>query len=68
MGILDNVFVKKAVKSMVTEEQFKMIEKLTTAVQSGKINQNKLRSVAKKVSNLSTDEINNLLDLIVKNI
>ncbi len=68
MGILDNVFVKKAVKSMVTEEQFKMIEKLTTAVQSGKINQNKLRSVAKKVSNLSTDEINNLLDLIDKNI
>ena len=68
MGILDNVFVKKAVKSMVTEEQFKMIEKLTTAVQSGKINQDKLRSVAKKVSNLSTDEINNLLDLIDKNI
>ena len=68
MGILDNVFVKKAVKSMMTEEQFKMIEKLTTAVQSGKINQNKLRSVAKKVSNLSTDEINNLLDLIDKNI
>jgi hypothetical protein len=53
---------------MVTEEQFKMIEKLTTAVQSGKINQDKLRSVAKKVSNLSTDEINNLLDLIDKNI
>ena len=68
MGILDNVFVKKAVKSMVTEEQFKMIEKLTTAVQSGKISQDKLRSVAKKVSNLSIDEINNLLDLIDKNI
>ena len=68
MGILDNVFVKKAVKSMMTEEQFKMIEKLTTAVQSGKINQGKLASVGNKVAKLSPDEINSLLDLIDKNL
>ena len=66
MGILDNVFVKKALKSMLTEEQFKTIQTFTTAVQSGKINQAKLNKVGNKISKMSPDEINSLLDMIDK--
>jgi hypothetical protein len=68
MDILGNIFVKKAIQSMMTEEQFKMMERLMTAVQSGKINQEKLKRVGYKFSKLSVDEINGLLDLIDKNI
>ena len=68
MDILGNMFVKKALKSMMTEEQYKMIEKLTTAVQSGKINREKMKRVGEKFSKLSIDEINNLLDIIDKSI
>jgi len=39
-----------------------------TAVQSGKINHEKLKRVGDKFSKLSVDEINGLLDLIDKNI
>ena len=39
-----------------------------TAVQSGKIDQGKLKKVADKVSKLSPEEINGLLDLVNKNI
>ena len=67
MDILGNVFVKKAIKSMMTEQQFKMLENFMTAVQSGKIDQGKLVSVGNKVAKLSPDEINTLLDLIDKN-
>lgn len=66
MGILDNVFVKKALKSMLTEEQFKTMQTFTTAVQSGKINQAKLNKVGNKISKMSPDEINSLLDMIDK--
>jgi hypothetical protein len=45
-----------------------MMERLMTAVQSGKINQEKLKRVGYKFSKLSVDEINGLLDLIDKNI
>ena len=68
MDILGNVFVKKAIQSMMTEEQFKMMERLMTAVQSGKISHEKLKRVGDKFSKLSVDEINGLLDLIDKNI
>ena len=68
MSLLDNVFVKKAIKSMMTEEQFTMVQKFMTAVQSGKIDQGKLKKVADKVSKLSPEEINSLLDLVDKNI
>ena len=67
MSILDNVFVKKAMKSMMTPEQFTMTQNFMTAVQSGKIDQGKLVSVGNKVAKLSPDEINTLLDLIDKN-
>lgn len=66
MGILDNVFVKKALKSMLTEEQFKTMQTFTTAVQSGKINQAKLNKVGNKISKMSPDEINSLIDMIDK--
>ena len=66
MGVLDNVFVKKALKSMLTEEQFKTMQTFTTAVQSGKINQAKLNKVGNKISKMSPDEINSLLDMIDK--
>ena len=66
MGILDNVFVKKALKSMLTEEQFKTMQTFTTAVQSGKIDQAKLNKVGNKISKMSPDEINSLLDMIDK--
>ena len=39
-----------------------------TAVQSGKIDQGKLKKVTDKVSKLSPEEINSLLDLVDKNI
>lgn len=61
MSILDNVFVKKAIKSMLTPEQFTMVQNFMTAVQSGKIDQEKLKRVGDKVSKLSPEQINNLL-------
>ena len=66
MAILDNVFVKKALKSMLTEEQFKIMQNFMTAVQSGKINQDKLVKVGNKLSKMSHEEINALLDMIDK--
>ena len=68
MSLLDNVFVKKAMKSMMTQEQFATVQNLMTAVQSGKIDQTKLKKVGDKVSKLSPEEVNNLLDLIDKNL
>ena len=68
MELLGNVFVKKALKSMMTEEQFKMMEKLMTAVQSGKIDRVKLKRIGEKFSKMSVDEVNKLVDLIDKNI
>ena len=66
MDILGNVFVKKAIKSMMTEQQFKMLENLMTAVQSGKIDQAKLNKVGNKISKMSPEEVNSLLDMIDK--
>lgn len=68
MNILDNIFVKKAMKSMMTLEQFEIIQKFMTAVQSGKIDQAKLSRIGQKVSKLSTEEINGLLDVVEKNL
>jgi hypothetical protein len=68
MNILENVFVKKAIKSMMTPEQFTTVQSIMTAVQSGKIDKNKLKRVGDKMSNLSPDEVNSLLDLIDKNL
>ena len=68
MSILDNMFVKKAMKSMMTPEQFTTVQNFLTAVQSGKIDQTKLKKVGDKVSKLSPDEVNSLLDLIDKNL
>lgn len=66
MGVLDNVFVKKALKAMLTEEQFKTIQTFMTAVQSGKIDQGKLNKVGNKISKMSPEEVNSLLDMIDK--
>lgn len=66
MSILDNVFVKKAMKSMMTPEQFTMAQNFMTAVQSGKIDQGKLSRVGNKVSKLSPEQVNKLLDDIDK--
>ena len=66
MSILDNVFVKKAIKSMLTPEQFTMVQNFMTAVQSGKIDQGKLKKVGDKVSKLSPEQINKLLDDVDK--
>lgn len=68
MEILNNFFVKKAIKSMLTDEQFKIMENFLTAVQSGKINKAKLSKVGNKISKMSPEEINKLLDVIDKNI
>lgn len=68
MSILDNMFVKKAMKSMMTPEQFTTVQSFMTAVQSGKIDQTKLKKVGDKVSKLSPDGVNSLLDLIDKNL
>lgn len=68
MDLLGNVFVKKALKSMLTEEQLSMMEKFSTAVQTGKIDRVKLKRIGEKFSKMSIDEINKLVDLIDKNI
>lgn len=68
MGLLDNVFVKKAMKSMMTPEQFTTAQSFMTAVQSGEIDQGKLAKVGEKVSKLSPEQVNSLLDLIDKNL
>jgi hypothetical protein len=39
-----------------------------TAVQSGKIDRVKLKRIGEKISKMSIDEINKLVDLIDKNI
>jgi len=66
MNILDNIFVKKAMKSMMTPEQFETIQRFMIAVQSGKIDKTKLSRIGQKVSKLSIEEINDLLDEIEK--
>ncbi len=68
MGLLDNIFVKKAIKSLMSPEQYSAVQKFTTAIENGEIDKNKLAKVSGKVSKLSSDEINSLLDLIDKNI
>ena len=68
MDLLGNIFVKKALKSMLTEEQISLLEKISTAVQSGKIDRVKLRRIGEKFSKMSIDEVNKLVDLIDKNI
>ena len=68
MNILDNIFVRKAMKSMMTQEQFETITKFMTAVQNGKIDKSLLSKVGEKVSKLSPDEVNNLLSFVDKNI
>lgn len=68
MNLLENVFVKKAIKSMMTAEQFETMQNFMTAVQSGKIDQNKLKKVGEKLSKISPEEVNNLLDIIDKNL
>ena len=68
MNILDNVFVKKAIKSMLTQEQYTTFQSFMTAVQSGKIDKGKLMKVCDKVSKLKPEEINGILDLIDKKI
>ena len=68
MNILDNIFVKKAMKSMMTQEQFETITKFMTAVQNGKIDKSLLSKVGEKVSKLSPDEVNNLLLFVDKSL
>lgn len=68
MSILDNIFVKKAMKSMMTPEQFATVQSFMTAVQSGKIDQVKLSRVGNKVSKLSPEQVNDLLDAIDKHL
>jgi hypothetical protein len=45
-----------------------MVEKFSTAVQTGKIDRVKLKRIGEKFSKMSIDEINKLVDLIDKNI
>ncbi len=68
MNILDNIFVRKAMKSMMTQEQFETITKFMTAVQNGKIDKSLLSKVGEKVSKLSPDEVNNILSFVDKNL
>ena len=68
MNILDNIFVKKAMKSMMTQEQFETITKFMTAVQNGKIDKSLISKVGEKVSKLSPDEVNSLLSFVDKNL
>jgi len=68
MDILGNVFVKKAIKSMVTPEQFSMMQNFMTAVQSGKIDNGLLKRVGEKVSKMTPDKINKLLELVDKSV
>ena len=68
MGLLDNIFVKKAIKSLMSPEQYSAVQKFTTAIENGEIDKGKLARVSNKVSKLSSSEINSLLDLIDKNL
>lgn len=52
----------------MSPEQYSAVQKFTTAIENGEIDKNKLAKVSGKVSKLSSDEINSLLDLIDKNI
>ena len=67
MGLLDNMFVKKAVKSMLTDEQFKVMNKFMDAFESGEIDKEKLKKVSDKIAVMETKDINKLLDVIDAN-
>ena len=64
MSVFDNMFVKKAIKSMVTSEQFNMIQNFMKAIESGEIDNAKLKMASDKVSKMKPKDINNILDLI----
>ena len=66
--LLDNIFVKKAIKSMLTEQQFMTIQNFMTAVQNGKIDKTRLKRVGDKLSKMSPEEINNVIELIDENV
>jgi hypothetical protein len=66
--LLDNIFVKKAIKSMLTEQQFMAIQNFMTAVQNGKIDKTRLKRVGDKVSKMSPEEIDNVIELIDENV
>jgi len=65
--MLDNIFVRKAMKSMLSKEQFDTIDKFSTALQNGEIDKNLLARVGEKISKLPTKDVNKLLELIDKN-
>jgi hypothetical protein len=67
MDILGNIFVRKAIKSMMTPEQFAAVERIMTAVQSGKIDKALAVKVASKFEKFDDADINKLLKLIDKN-
>ena len=68
MSIFDNIFVKKAIKSVLSNEQFEALENFSNGLESGEIDKVKLQQVSKKVANLTPKEINVLLDVIDKNV
>lgn len=68
MSIFDNIFVKKAIKSVLSNEQFEALENFSNGLESGEIDKVKLQQVSKKVANLTPKEINALLDVIDKHV
>jgi hypothetical protein len=68
MSIFDNIFVKKAIKSVLSNEQFEALENFSNGLESGEIDRVKLQQVSKKVANLTPKEIDALLDVIDKHI
>ena len=68
MSIFDNIFVRKAIKSVLSNEQFEALENFSNGLESGEIDKVKLQQVSKKVANLTPKEINVLLDVIDKNV
>ena len=68
MSIFDNIFVKKAIKSVLLNEQFEALENFYNGLESGEIDRVKLQQVSKKVANLTPKEINALLDVIDKHV
>ena len=64
MSVFDNMFVKKAIKSMVTSEQFNLIQNFMKAIESGEIDNAKLKIASDKISRMKPKEINGMLDLI----
>lgn len=66
MSLLDNMFVKKAVFSMLSSEQRQSVDVMLKAFNDGEIDRTLMDKVVPKVSKFTPSDINRLMEIIDK--